>query len=136
MIYACKAGIAVADHQGLRNESRCIPRAEVGDLPAQRVEKRPVNRYTRIRRSQRPIADEDDQAGDKIPYSISPQVTLGEISLLESVKSEAPADNLEAQFRPVTNPSVSAFIETVDMALMSDLLSPASEPQVITPNEM
>jgi len=42
------AAEAVADHQRPRSESRGQPPAEVGDPPAQRVEKRPVERYTRI----------------------------------------------------------------------------------------
>ena len=62
---------------------------------------------------------EDDQAGDESSYSISPQVTPGGIALSESEKAEAIADNLEAQFQPVTDPSVPAVIETVDVALRS-----------------
>jgi len=42
---------AVVHHQGPRSESRGQLPAEVGDPPAQRVEKRPVERYTRIPRS-------------------------------------------------------------------------------------
>jgi hypothetical protein len=49
---------------------------------------------------------EDDQAGDESSYSISPLVTPGEIALSDSEKAEALADNLEAQFQPVTDPSV------------------------------
>jgi len=43
---------------------------------------------------------------------------------------------VEAQFQPVTDPSVPAVIETVDVALRSYLLSPASEPQLTTPDEI
>ena len=61
---------------------------------------------------------EDDQAGDESSYSISPpQVTPGGIALSDSEKAEALADNMEAQFQPVTDPSVPAVIETVDVAL-------------------
>jgi len=45
------AAEAVADHQGPRSQRRGEPPAEVGDPPAQRVEKRLVERYTRIPRS-------------------------------------------------------------------------------------
>jgi len=75
---------------------------------------------------------EDDQAGDEISYSISPLVTPGGIALSDSEKAEALADNLEAQFQPVTDPSVPAVIERVDVALRSYFLSPASEPQLTT----
>ena len=54
----------------------------------------------------------------------------------DSEKSGAIADNLEAQFQPVTDPSVPAVIETVDVALRSYFLSPASEPQLTTPDEV
>jgi len=62
---------------------------------------------------------EDDLAGDASSYSISPFVTPGGIALSDSEKAEALADNLDAQFQPVTDPSVPAVIETVDVALRS-----------------
>ena len=52
-------------------------------------------------------------------HSISPLVTPGGLALSDSEKAEALADSLEAQFQPVTVPSVSAVIETVDVALES-----------------
>jgi len=52
-------------------------------------------------------------------YSISPLVTPGGIAISDSEKAEALADNLEAQFQPVTDPSVPAVIEMVDVALRS-----------------
>jgi hypothetical protein len=55
---------------------------------------------------------------------------------LDSEKAEALADNLEAQFQLVTDPSVPAVIETVDVALRSYFLSPASEPQLTTPDKV
>ena len=58
-------------------------------------------------------------AGDESTYSISPLVTPGGIALSDSEKAEALADNLEAKFQPVTDPSVPAVIETVDVALRS-----------------
>jgi len=78
---------------------------------------------------------EDDQAGDESSYSISPLVTPGGIALSDSEKAEDLADNLEAQFQPVTDPSVPAIIETVDVALVSYFFSPTSEPQLTTPDE-
>ena len=60
---------------------------------------------------------EDDQAGDESSYSIPPDlVTPREFTLSDSEKAEVLADNLEAQFQPVTDPSVKAFIETVNVA--------------------
>jgi len=79
---------------------------------------------------------EDDQAGDEGSYSISPLVTPGGIALSDSDKTKALADNLESQFQPVTDPSVPAIIETVSVALRSYSLSPASEPQLTTPDEV
>ena len=80
---------------------------------------------------------EDDQASDESSYSISPSlVTPGGIALLDSEKAEALADNLEAQFKPGTDPSVLAVIETVDVSVRSYFLSPASEPQLPTPDEL
>ena len=72
---------------------------------------------------------EYDQAGDESSYSISPLVTPGGIALSDSEKAEALGDKLEAQFQPVTDPSVPVVLETVDMALRSYFLYHASEPQ-------
>ena len=91
---------------------------------------------TRIPRSWGPIAVEDDQVGDKSSYSISPLVTPGGFALLDFEKAEVLADNLETQFQPATDPSVPAVIEMVDVALESYFLSPASEPQLATPDEV
>ena len=43
---------------------------------------------------------------------------------------------MEAQFQPVTFPSVPAVIETVDVALDSYLQTPASEPKLANPDEV
>ena len=94
---------------------------------------RPVERYIRIPRSWRPIAVEDNHAGDEISYSISSLVNPGGIALSDSEKAVVLADNLEAQFQPATDPSIQAFIETVDVALRSYFLSPTSEPLVNHP---
>jgi len=62
-------------------------RAEVNRLhrsvtrPAKRVEERPVKSHTRIPRSQRPVAVEDDQAGDESSYSVSRWSPRGNCSL-------------------------------------------------------
>ena len=99
------ASEAVANHQGSYCDTRSHPPAEVGDPPTQIVEKRPVQRDTEIPRSRRRIAVEDDQPGDEDSYSISPWSPWG-IALSDSEKAETLADNLEAQFQPVTDPSV------------------------------
>ena len=43
---------------------------------------------------------------------------------------------MEAQFRPVTVPSVPAVIEMVDVVLESYLQTPASEPKLTNPDEV
>ena len=73
---------------------------------------------------------------DESSYSVSPLVNPGGIALSDSEKAEALADNLEAQFQPVTDPSLPAVIEMVDVALRSYFISPASEPQLTTPDEV
>ena len=57
----------------------------------------------------------DDQARDERSYS--PSIHPRGIALSDSEKAEALADNLEAPFRPVTDPSAPAFIQAVDVAL-------------------
>ena len=91
---------------------------------------------TRTPRSQRPIAVEDCLTGDENSYSISSLVTPGEIALSDSEKAEALADNLETQFQLVTDPSVPAVIEMVDVALRSYFMTPASEPKLTKPEEI
>jgi len=46
------------------------------------------------------------------------------------------ADSLETQFLLVTDPSVPAVIEMVDVALRSYFLTPASEPKLTNPDEV
>jgi hypothetical protein len=53
-----------------------------------------VECYTRIPRSRRPIAVEDDQAGDESSYSVSLPVNPRGIALSDSEKAGALADNL------------------------------------------
>ena len=64
----------------------------------------------------------------RVPTPYPPLVTPGGIALSDSEKAEAFADNLEAHFQPVTDPSVPAVIETVDVALRSYFLCSAKEP--------
>ena len=75
--------------------------------------------------------------GDKSSYSISPPTLLNlwGIALSDSEKAESLADYLEAQFQSVTDPSVPAVIQTVDVALRSYFLSPVSEPHLTIPDE-
>jgi hypothetical protein len=64
------------------------------------------------------------------------RVTPGGISLSDSEKAESLADNLETQFQPVTDPSVPAVIEMVDVGLRSYFMTPASEPKLTNPEEV
>jgi len=72
----------------------------------------------------------------RIPTPSPPLVTPGGVALTDSEKAEALADNLEAQFQSVTDPSVPAVIEMVDVALRSHFMSPASEPRLTKPEEV
>jgi hypothetical protein len=56
--------------------------------------------------------------GDESSYSISSSGHPGE-SLSQTEKAEALAESLQTQFQPVTDPSVLAVIEMVEVALMS-----------------
>jgi hypothetical protein len=71
-----------------------------------------------------------------VPTPSPPLVTPWEIALSDSEKAEALADNLETQFRPVTDPSVPAVNEMVDVSLRSYFLSPARDPKLTTPDEV
>ena len=79
---------------------------------------------------------EDVQASDENLHSVSPLTTPRGIALSDSVKAQALADSLEAQFQPVTVPSVSAVIEMVNVLLESYLQTPASEPTVTNSEEV
>jgi len=128
------AAEAVAEHQGSGSESRGQPPAEVGEPPAQREEKGPVERYTRIPWSWRPIAVEDDQAVDESSYSISLPAWIPQGELLsEPQKAEALADNLEAQIQPVTDRSVRQLLRRLTWCWG---LTSYSEPQLTTPDEV
>ena len=90
----------------------------------------------RIARSRRPIAVKVDQTVDDSSHSVSPLVTPERVALSDSEKAEALADHLEAQFQPVTDPSVPAVIELVDVALRSRLIYPATESKLTNPEEV
>jgi hypothetical protein len=72
----------------------------------------------------------------RVPTPSPPLVTTGGIPLSDSEKAEALADNLETQFQPVTDPSVPAGIETVNMGMGSYFKAPASEPRLSKPEEV
>jgi hypothetical protein len=72
----------------------------------------------------------------RVPTLSPPLVTTGGITLSDSEKAEALTDNLDTQFQPVTDISVPAVIEKVDLTLRSYFLTPASEPNSTTPDEV
>ena len=74
-----------------------------------------MQRYTGIPPSRGPIAVEYDQVGDESSYSISPLVTREGIALSDSEKAEAFADNLEAQFQPVTYPALPSSYRPISL---------------------
>ena len=53
-----------------------------------------------------------------------------------SDSEKALAKNLETQFQPVTDPSVPAVTEMVDVGLRSYFMAPASEPKLTNPEEV
>ena len=63
-------------------------------------------------------------------------MTPGGFAFSESEKAEALAVNLENQFQPVTDPSVPAVIEVVDLGLRSYIMAPASDPKLTIPGEV
>jgi len=65
----------------------------------------------------------------RIPTLSPPLVTPGGITLSDSEKAEALADNLQTQFQLVTDSSVPAVIEMVDVALRSYFMTlPVNQP--------
>jgi hypothetical protein len=65
----------------------------------------------------------------------SPLITPWEIALLDSKNVEDLADNLETQFQPVTDPSVPAVMEKVNVRLRSYFMAPTREPKLTNPKE-
>ena len=78
----------------------------------------------------------DNQTGDESSHSVSPPGHPREVVLSDSEKAEALAENLEAQFQPVTDPSGPAVIKMIDASLKSYLMSPSSEPRSTNPEEV
>ena len=72
----------------------------------------------------------------RVPTPSALLITPGGIALSDAEKAEALADSLEAQFQPVTVPSVPAVIEMVNVELESYLQTPASEPTLSNPVEV
>jgi len=72
----------------------------------------------------------------EFPLRLLPWSLHGGISLSGSEKAEALAEDLETQFLPVTETSVRAVIDKVDVALRSYLMTPASEPKLTNPAEI
>ena len=79
---------------------------------------------------------EDDQTGDESSYCVYPLLSPGGFALSDSEKAEALADNLETKFQAVTDPSVPAVIEVVDLGLKFYLMAPASEPKLTQPEDV
>jgi hypothetical protein len=67
--------------------------------------------------------------------SLPLQVPVGRV-LSDSENAEALADSLEAQFRPVNDPSDAAIIEMVNEAMHAYDCAPASEPKLTSPSEV
>jgi hypothetical protein len=76
---------------------------------------------------------EDDQAGDESSYSVSPWSPPGSGS--QTLRKPKPLPIIWTQFQPVTDPSVPAVIETIDVGLRSYFMAPASNPKLTKPVE-
>jgi hypothetical protein len=61
----------VASNEGTRSESPGQPPPEIGDLSAERVEERKVERYAGILVQWGPVAMEDDKEGDASSQSFA-----------------------------------------------------------------
>jgi hypothetical protein len=72
----------------------------------------------------------------RIPTASPPLVTPGVLALSDSEKAEALAESLEAQFQPVSDPSVPAVIEMVNEAMRAYSFAPASEPKLTNLTEV
>ena len=72
----------------------------------------------------------------KVLNPITALVTPWGFALSDSEKTEELADNLKAQFLPVTDPSFRPVIETVTVTFRSYIISPSSRPQITIPDEI
>ena len=79
---------------------------------------------------------EDDQAGDESSYSVSPPGHAAGIALSDSQKAVVLAESLDTQFQPVTDSSIPAVIEMVDVELRPYFMAPVSEPNLTKPEEI
>jgi len=95
-----------------------------------------VECHTRIPRSRRPVAVEDDQAGDKSSKSDSTLVTPGGIAVSKSEKAETIADTLDTTVSDGGRSFGPTVIEFFDVARRSYFQTPASEPKLTNPDEV
>jgi hypothetical protein len=72
----------------------------------------------------------------RFPPSSPPLQGPGGLALSDSEKAEPLADNLEAQFQPVDEPTDPGFTERVDVEKRAYEYAPASEPTLTTPSEV
>jgi hypothetical protein len=72
----------------------------------------------------------------RVPIPSPPLQGSGGLALSDSVKAEALADSLEAQFQPVEDPSDPAFTEGVHMEVRAYEYAPASEPTLTTHSDV
>jgi hypothetical protein len=77
---------------------------------------------------------EGDQAGDEITHSIFPLHSPGGKAHSDSEKAEIRNHSLDTQIQLVTDLSVPAVIEMVDVALRSYILTPDNEPNLTDPD--
>jgi hypothetical protein len=63
-------------------------------------------------------------------------VITGGVALTDSEKAEALADNLNTPCQPVTDPSFTAVIETVNVGLRSYFMAPAGVPKLNNPEDV
>jgi hypothetical protein len=71
----------------------------------------------------------------RVPTPSPRLVTPGGFPLSDSEKVEALACNVLTHFQPVTDPSVLAVIQIVEVPLISYFLTLANEPKLTTPEE-
>ena len=72
----------------------------------------------------------------RIPTPSRPLVTPWGLTLPDSEKADVLADNLEAQFQPVNDPSVPAVIEDINEAIGALCFAPAYKPKLTNATEI
>jgi hypothetical protein len=72
----------------------------------------------------------------RVPTPSPPLLVPGGLELPDSEKAEALADNLEAQFQPVKDPSDQALIEMDNKAMRAYEYAPESELKLTSPSEV